>query len=111
MSALITGLLAVAPPALKLIAGAMDKKDNADAINKYVDRAVIFDRLFDKDEKEAEKALTDLYSEIVKTLAGKGITASPWWLDKNEATGEERGAPCLRIPIATVRELLDAATR
>lgn len=102
---IITGLAAVAVPAMKLIAGAIDKKDSADAINRYVDRAEIFDRLFDQDEKEAEAALTDLYKDIVITLAGKEITASPWWLDG------DRGAPCLKIPVATIRELLDAATK
>lgn len=105
MSGIVTGLTAVAGPALKLLAGAMDKKDNADAINRYVDRTVIFDELFEKEQEKAEKALKSLYAEIVKTLAMKGITASPWWRDG------ERDAPCLKIPIATIRELLDAATR
>lgn len=101
----ITGLTAVAVPALKLIAGAMDKKDSADVLNRYIDRAVLFDDLFDKDQEKAEKALEGLYKDIVRTLAGKGITASPWWRDG------DKESPCLRIPIASIRELLDAATR
>lgn len=102
---MITGLTAVAVPALKLIAGAIDKKDSADVLNRYIDRGVDFDELFDKDQEKAEAALTRLYGDIVRTLAGKGITASPWWRDG------DRDAPCLKIPVSTIRELLDAATR
>lgn len=105
MPGIVTGLTAVAGPALKLLASVMEKKDSTDAINRYVDRAVMFDRLFDENQEQAEKALTTLYGDIVRTLATKGITASPWWRDG------ERDAPCLRIPVSTIRELLDAATR
>lgn len=101
----IAGLTAVAVPAMKLLAGAMDRKDSADVLNRYIDRAVLFDELFDKDQEKAAAALKGLYAEIVKTLAGKGITASPWWRDG------DKESPCLKIPIASIRELLDAATR
>jgi len=103
-----TGLMAAILPAvsagLTLAAAGVKKSQEAGEINVYIDRARIFNDLFDPEK--AEKAYGALYQEILTILARKGITPSIYWWNEKE----QQGAPCIRIPIATLKELMDAST-
>ena len=100
--------------ALQLANFAATKSTEAGAINTYVDRAKCFHELFDTEEvdgengqkvtrptRKAKDAWAALYSEMQRLCAVKGITPSVWY----------EGAPCLNIPIATLKEIMDAATK
>ena len=111
-----TGLMPAISAGLQLAAFAANKSKEAGEINTYVDRAKLFHELFDTEEtgdvdKDGKKILraTDkakgayatLYSEMQRLCAVKGITPSVWY----------EGAPCLNIPIATLKEMMDASTK
>ena len=104
-----TGMLAALMPAvsagLQLAAAGVKKVDDANEINQYIDRAGTFNDLFDPDKRET--AYAKLYAEMQSLIARKGVTPSAYWWD--EKKGE--GSPCISIPIATLKEIMDAATR
>lgn len=90
---------------LQLASAAVTKEKEVSEINVYVDRAQRFADLFNPDKREA--AYGSLFAEMQTLCAKKGITPSvPWW---DEA--KQEGSPCLSIPLATLKELMDAATR
>lgn len=104
---MIAALAPAASAALQLAAAGVKKSQDAAEVNVYIDRSKLFDQLFDKESEKAEQAWGKLMAEIFRVLATKGITPSVPWYDEPTKTG----APCVRIPVATVREMLDAATR
>lgn len=102
-----SGIMAALVPAvsagLQLAAAGVKKSQETGEVNTYIDRAKVFNDLFDPEK--AEKAYGVLYQEILTILAKKGITPSVYWWDEKI----DRGAPCIRIPIATLKELMDAS--
>ena len=103
-SGVVAALLPVVSAGLTLAAAGVKKAAENKEVNIYIDRAKLFNDLFDPEKAEA--AYGALYQEILTILAKKGITPSVYWWDENE----KKGAPCISIPIATLKELLDAAT-
>jgi len=103
-SGVMGALLPVVSAGLTLAAAGVKKAGEVKEVNTYIDRAKLFNDLFDPEK--AEKAYGALYQEILTILAKKGITPSVYWWDEKE----QRGAPCIRIPIATLKELMDAST-
>ena len=108
-----TGFMPAISAGLQLAAFAADKSKVAGEINVYTDRAKLFHELFDTEEtdevgqdgkkvkrptEKAKAAYATLYSEMQRLCAAKGITPSVWY----------EGASCLNIPIATLKELMDA---
>lgn len=111
-----TGLMPAISAGLQLAAFAANKSKAAGEINVYTDRARLFHELFETEEtdevgqdgkkirrptEKAKAAYASLYSEMQRLCATKGITPSVWY----------EGAPCLNIPIATLKELMDVATK
>lgn len=107
IGSMMATLAPAASAALQLAAAGVKKRQEADAINTYIDRSKVFNALFAKNEQDAETAWGDLMAIIMRTLAEKGITPSTPWYD--EAT--KTGSPCVKIPVASLKELLDAASR
>jgi hypothetical protein len=90
---------------LELANAAVKKGQEASALNVYVDRAQAFADLFDLGKHDA--AYATLFSDMQMLCARKGITPSvPYWDDV-----KKQGSPCLSIPIATLMELMDCASR
>ena len=111
-----TGFMPAISAGLQLAAFAANKSKAAGEINVYTDRAKLFHELFDTEEtdevgqdgkkvrkpsEKARAAYASLYSEMQRLCAAKGITPSVWY----------EGAPCLNIPVATLKELMDATTK
>ena len=111
-----TGLMPAISAGLQLAAFAANKTKEAGEINVYTDRAKLFHELFDTEEtdeidqdgkkvtrptEKAKAAYATLYSEMQRLCAVKGITPSVWY----------EGAPCLNIPVATLKEIMDASTK
>jgi hypothetical protein len=107
ITAMITALMPAASAALQLAAAGVKKVHDAGEINTYIDRSKLFDGLFNDDEQAAHEAWGKLMAEIFRVLATKGITPSIPWRDETK----DMGSPCVKIPVATIKELLDAATR
>ena len=103
-SGVVAALLPVVSAGLTLAAAGVKKAAENKEVNIYIDRAKLFNDLFDPEKAEVAYGL--LYQEILTILAKKGITPSVYWWDKKE----QKGAPCISIPIATLKEMMDAAT-
>lgn len=104
-AAALTALLPVAASGLELVAAGIKKAQESGEINQYIDRAKLFSDLFDPDKRD--DAYKKLYSEMLGLIARKGITPSQYWYDPET----KQGAYCINIPIATLKELMDAATK
>jgi hypothetical protein len=90
---------------LELANAAVKKVQEAGNLNVYTDRAKTFADLFDPDKRTA--AYASMFSEIQMLCVKKGITPSvPWWDDV-----KKQGSPTLSIPVSTLKELMDAATK
>lgn len=90
---------------LQLASAAVTKEQEVGAVNVYIDRAQHIADLFNVEKREA--AYGALFAETQTLCAKKGITPSvPWW---DEA--KQEGSPCINLPVATWKELMDAATR
>ena len=103
-SGVVAALLPVVSAGLTLAAAGVKKAAENKEVNIYIDRAKLFNDLFDSEKAEVAYGL--LYQEILTILAKKGISPSIYWWDEKEG----KGAPCISIPIATLKELMDAAT-
>lgn len=104
-TALMTALVPAIGAGLQLAAAGVKKAQDAGEINVYMDRAALFNDLFDPDKREG--AYLKLYAEMQGVIARKGTTPSMYYYDDMK----KEGAPCLSLPIATIKELLDAATK
>ena len=94
-TALVPALLG----AVSLIGGIVKKSNEVAEINVYVDRAKWVNQLFDADKREdGDRAL---YTDMQTLCAKKGITPSVYY----------EGAPCINIPLATLVQLMDSASR
>ena len=94
-TALVPALLG----AVSLIGGIVKKSNEVAEINVYVDRAKYVNQLFDADKRE--DAYRALYTDMQTLCAKKGITPSIYY----------EGAPCINIPLATLVQLMDSASR
>ena len=94
-TALVPALLG----AVSLIGGIVKKSNEVAEINVYVDRAKYVNQLFDADKRE--DAYRALYTDMQTLCAKKGITPSVYY----------EGAPCINIPLATLVQLMDSASR
>ena len=95
-----TGLLPGISAALQLAnLGAGKLKDAAD-INVHIDRAGHVASLFDPDADVRQKAYHTLYAEMQTLVAKKGVTPNLYY----------DGAPCVNVPLATLIQLMDAAS-
>jgi hypothetical protein len=81
------------------------KMDAANAVNLFTDRAQAFTDLFDP--KKHDEAYRTIYADIQGVCARKGITPAVYWYDEEK----KAGAPCISIPIGSLIDLLDAASR
>jgi hypothetical protein len=103
--AAIGALMPAISAGLQLASAAVTKEQEIGAVNVYVDRSQRIADLFNPDKREA--AYASLFAEMQTLIAKKGITpTAPYW----DETKQE-GSPCLSIPLATLKELMDAATR
>lgn len=93
-----TALIPAISAALELTNTVVQKSKEASDINRFVDRAKAVAELFDLEKRE--KAYQALYSEIQELCAKKGITPSIYY----------EGANCINIPLASLIQLMDAAT-
>lgn len=84
---------------LQLAAFAAKKSTEAGEINTYIDRSARVHDLFDPEKRD--EAYRQLFAEMQALCAKKGITPTAYY----------EGAPCINIPLATIVELMDAATR
>lgn len=107
VAAMLTALAPAASAALQLAAAGVKRAQEVGEINVYLDRSKILNDLFEKDEDKAHEAWGKLMAEIFRVLATKGITPSIPWRDEEK----QIGSPCVSIPVATIKELLDASTR
>ena len=90
---------------LELANAGVKRVQEAGAINVYTDRAKAFAELFDQEKREA--AYATLFADMQMLSVKHGITPSvPYWDDV-----KKQGSPCLSIPVATLKELMDAATK
>lgn len=94
-TALVPALLG----AVSLIGGIVKKGNEVAEINVYVDRAKWVNQLFDVDKRE--DAYRALYTDMQTLCAKKGITPHVYW----------EGAPCINVPLATLVQLMDSASR
>ena len=94
-TALVPALLG----AVSLISGAVKKSNEVAEINVYIDRAKWVNQLFDVDKRE--DAYRALYTDMQTLCAKKGITPAVYW----------EGAPCINVPLATLVQLMDCASR
>jgi len=104
-TALMTALVPAIGAGLQLAAAGVKKAQDVSEVNVYVDRAALFNDLFSPDKREG--AYLKLYAEMQGVIARKGTTPSIYWWDDVK----KEGSPCINIPIATLKELLDAATK
>lgn len=104
-SGIMSALVPAVSAGLQLAAAGVKKSQETSEVNVYIDRAKLFNNLFDPEK--AEKAYASIYQEILTLLAKKGITPSVYWWDEKE----QKGAPCIKIPVATLKELMDVATK
>jgi hypothetical protein len=81
------------------------KIDSADALNVFTDRAQAFADLFDP--AKHDDAYRRIYADIQGTCARKQISPSLYYYDDVK----KEGAPCISIPLANLKDLLDAASR
>lgn len=84
---------------LQLAAFAAKHTSEAGEINTYIDRAARVHELFDPEKRD--EAYRQLFAEMQTLCAKRGITPTVYY----------EGAPCLNIPLATLVELMDAATK
>jgi len=84
---------------LQLAAFAAKKSTEAGEINTYIDRGARVHDLFDPDKRE--DAYRALFAEMQILCAKRGITPTTYY----------EGAPCINIPLVTLVELMDAATK
>lgn len=83
----------------ELAKAVIDKVNAANAINLYTDRAQAIADLFDLEKHD--DAYRRLYADMQIVCAKKGITPTVYY----------EKAPCISIPLSTLKELLDAATK
>lgn len=75
------------------------KKDAADAVNVFTDRAQAFADLLDP--KKHDDAYRTIYADIQVELAKKQISPTVY----------QQGDYTIAIPLATLKELMDCASR
>lgn len=93
-----TAIMPAISAGLQLANFAAGKMKEAGDINTYIDRAARVHELFDP--KTRDEAYRQLFAEMQTLCAKRGITPTVYY----------EGAPCLNIPLATLVELMDAAT-
>lgn len=81
------------------------KVEASKALNVFTDRSQAFADLFDPEKHD--DAYRHLYTDMQAVCVKKGITPSAYWYDEVK----KEGAPCISIPLATLKELMDAGTR
>lgn len=93
-----TAVMPAISAGLQLAAFAAKKTSEAGDINRFIDRSARVHDLFDPDKRD--EAYRTLLAEMQMLCAKRGITPSVYY----------EGAPCINIPLATLVELMDAAT-
>jgi hypothetical protein len=92
---------------LELANAGVKKMQATGELNLYTDRARAFANLFDADLAVKQAAYATIFADMQMLCAKHGITPSaPYWDD-----AKQQGSPCLSIPIATLMELMDCASR
>lgn len=93
-----TAIMPAISAGLQLAAFAAKKTSEAGEINTYINRAARVHELFDPEKRD--EAYRQLFAEMQTLCAKRGITPTVYY----------EGAPCINIPLATLVELMDAAT-